>query len=404
MTRRWQSKAKWGIAFSFFVAIVLLILLPSFFEASYNNVLGVAEETSQIPQVAEAFVVTHVETPDAVKALYMTACVAATPSWRESLKKLVETTELNSIIIDIKDFSGTIAFIDPSLPQAGVSGCRVVDMQDFVADLHKSDIYVIGRITVFQDPYYTKLHPELAVKRKNDGEVWKDYKGLAFIDVGAKPYWDYVVDLSKKSYALGFDELNFDYIRYPSDGDMKNTDYTWTPKQSSGEDATGQAVFITKAEVLKSFFSYLHENLRNTGVKTSADIFGMTTTNTDDLGIGQVLENALLYFDFVAPMVYPSHYPATWNGFRNPAEYPYEVIKISMGRAVEREEALRISMGVATSTPSKLRPWLQDFNLGAQYGVPEVRAQIKATYDVGLNSWFVWNAGNKYTVGAYLPE
>jgi len=404
MSRRRNSKVVWGIGLSFFLGCALLLFLPFFFEIAYNSVLGGNKEDSQVSDNADVFIVTHVETPNSVKAIYMTACVAATPSWRENLKKFVETTELNSIIIDIKDFSGTISFIDPSFPQVDVSGCRVSDMREFVADLHKSNIYVIGRITVFQDPYYTKLHPELAVKRKSDGEVWKDYKGLAFIDVGAKPYWDYMVDLSKKSYALGFDELNFDYIRYPSDGDMKNTDYTWTPKQSSGEDATGQVVFMTKAEVLKNFFAYLHDNLKDTGAKTSADIFGMTTTNTDDLGIGQVLENALLYFDFVAPMVYPSHYPPTWNGFKNPAEYPYEVIKISMGRAVEREEALRLSMGIATSTPSKLRPWLQDFNLGATYGVSEVRAQIKATYDVGLNSWFVWNAGNKYTVGAFLLE
>jgi hypothetical protein len=130
----------------------------------------------------------------------------------------------------------------------------------------------------------------------------------------------------------------------------------------------------------------------------------MTTTVTDDMGIGQMLENALPYFDYIDPMVYPSHYPKTWGGFTNPADHPYEVIKISMQSAVDREVAWRTANGIATSTPSKMRPWLQDFDLGANYGVKEVRDQIQATYDVGLTSWLVWDAGNKYTNSAYLPN
>jgi hypothetical protein len=108
----------------------------------------------------------------------------------------------------------------------------------------------------------------------------------------------------------------------------------------------------------------------------------------------------LPHFDYIAPMVYPSHYPNGWNGFANPAAYPYEVIKIAMGSGREREVALNVARGLATSTPSKLRPWLQDFNLGATYGPGEVQAQVQATYDAGLNSWMVWNAGNRYTVAA----
>ncbi len=372
-----MKKLVFGILF----LCVLVFFLPFFFKASYRFQNSLANVLSTEP----IFVATHVETPEAVKGLYMTACVAGTPSWRTSIKKLVEDTELNSIVVDIKDYSGTIAFIDPKLQGEGAPGCKVRDMRDFVAELHDSNIYVIGRITVFQDPYYTKLHPELAVKSKSTGEVWKDHKGLAFIDVGAKPYWDFIVDLSKASYALGFDELNFDYIRYPSDGNMKDTNYTWTIGSS------------TKPEMLKSFFEYLHNSLKDVGVKTSADLFGMTTTAQDDLGIGQVLENALMYFDFVDPMVYPSHYPPTWNGFQNPAEHPYEVIKLAMQGGVDKANT-------ASTSPLKLRPWIQDFNLGATYGPAEVRAQIQATYDVGLTSWLVWDAGNTYTVGAFLPK
>ena len=133
------------------------------------------------------------------------------------------------------------------------------------------------------------------------------------------------------------------------------------------------------------------------GIKISADLFGMTTTNTDDLNIGQILEDALNNFDYVSPMVYPSHYPPTFLGFAKPAEKPYEVVKYSMDQAFTR--AIN-----ASSTPLKLRPWLQDFDLGAVYTADMVRAQIQATYDAGLNSWMIWDAGNTYTVGAFLPE
>jgi len=363
--------------------------LPNYLKKDYT----LAVEDISLSKIVEEpkFKVTHIPTPEPMKAVYMSACVASTPSWRSDMKKFVEETELNSIIIDIKDYSGTISIYDESLQANDTTGCKVTDMMEFVGELHKSGIYVIGRVTVFQDPYYAKLHPSLAVQSKSGG-VWKDRKGLSFIDVGAKEYWDYIIDLSKKSYALGFDEINFDYIRYPSDGNMADAHYSLTVGTS------------TKSEMLENFFSYLHENLKNTGVKTSADIFGYATLLPDDLGIGQILEKVLPYFDFVYPMVYPSHYSQNTGGFGDPATHPYEIVKYSMESAVKREAAQRIVLGVATSTPSKLKPWLQDFDLGANYGVAEVQAQIKATYDSGLTGWLMWDASNKYTRDAYLKE
>ena len=384
------------------VSIVLLsgaiLSLPGFLRSSYNFSLSDIPDPIEVPKPE----VKHVPTPESVKGIYMTSCVAGTPSWRESLTRLIEQTELNSVVIDIKDATGTISFYDEILQDSGLvtKGCKVADLQEFIKDLHELNIYVIGRISVFQDPYYTALHPDLAVKSLSTGEIWKDFKGLSFIDVGAKPYWDHVVNIAKRSYEIGFDELNFDYIRYPSDGKMSDTNYTWGTSTNIGT----TTVMLGKPEALENFFKYLQEQLGSTGAKLSADLFGMVTTVENDMNIGQVLEKALPYFDYISPMVYPSHYPKTWNGFANPAEYPYEVIKISMQSAVERETAWRIANGMATSTPSKMRPWLQDFDLGADYDATKIRAQIQATYDVGLNSWLLWSAANKYTESALLPE
>ncbi len=377
--------------------VLLFVFFVAFLPSSLIEVTDTmdslsAERTLTIGQKTDLILVTHLPTPEPLKALYMTSCVAATPSWRTSLKELIEATELNAVVIDIKDYTGRVSFPNDFPKSDTQYGCVVSDLKAFVAELHQSGIYVIGRISVFQDVSYSTLFPELAVKNKNTGGVWQDHKGLSFIDVGAKSYWNYILEISKTAYALGFDELNFDYVRYPSDGNMQDILYTWTVGTT------------TKSEMLESFFSYLHENLKDTGVKTSVDLFGMTTTATQDLGIGQVLEKALPYFDYVAPMVYPSHYPPTWNGFVNPAEYPYEVVKIAMMKGIEREQALNILNGLATSTPSKFRPWLQDFNLGAAYDADKVRAQIQAVYDTGLTSWMLWNAGNKYTEAALLSE
>jgi len=392
---------------------VFYFFIPAISSVEYRVDTVMATSTTATTTVTvkgeSEIIVTHIETPKAVKAIYMTACAASTSLFREKLVYIADTTEVNSIIIDIKDYSGTIAFdaVDPILKGNNGGGCRTKDLKKFLARLHEKGIYTIARITVFQDPYYTKLHPELAVLKKSDGTVWKDHKGLSFIDVSAKPYWEYVVALGKEAYEMGFDELNFDYIRFPSDGPMKDVDYSW-----------GHG--ISKAEALEHFFAYLHGELSPMGAKLSADLFGMTATNNDDLNIGQVLERALPYFDYISPMVYPSHYPPNFNGWKNPNEHVYDVVHFSMSRSVERAIATTtpvLHLGaqrIGTSTPAlytkeaydknKLRPWLQDFNYGGIYSATEVRAQIQATYDSGLNSWFLWDPKNLYTVSALNAE
>ena len=311
---------------------------------------------------------------------------------KSKLVALVKETELNSILIDIKDYSGNISFRAKGSEFSDVVSktCFASDMKEFIGSLHDAGIYVLGRVTVFQDPYLTQTRPDLAVKKRTDTSVvWKDFKGLSFTEPGARDVWDYHVKLAKESYAIGFDEINFDYIRFPSDGPMNDIYFPWSDGRK-------------KTDVMGEFFKYLHGELNPLGIVMSADLFGMTTTNSDDLNIGQKLEVALPYFDFIAPMVYPSHYPKGFIGLDNPAAHPYEVIKYSMGQGVKKVQAFDAT--VASTSILKLRPWIQDFNLGATYTPDMVRAQIQATYDVGLTSWMLWNASNRYTREALLPE
>ncbi len=386
----------------------------------------VAETTpgsTSSPQAAKP-IAEHLPTPDPLKAIYMTQCAVGTPSLRDSLVKLIDTTELNAVVIDIRDYTGKISFPtdDPLLKEYVSDQCGAKDMRDFVKMLHDKNIYVIGRITTFQNPAYAKTHPEQAVQKVGGG-VWRDYKGLAFVDVGAKPYWESVVELGKVSYGMGFDELNFDYLRFPSDGPMKEADYSWD---------TGKS----KAQALEEFYKYLHDGLRPTdstgapqaGPVLSADLFGYVTVHTDDLGIGQIMERAFPYFDYIDPMVYPSHYNSGFAGLKNVNSDPYKVVKVSLEEAVARAVATTTSVYAMGETPimktvvvpgsatnatttkevesglytkqvfpaAAIRPWLQAFDYPITYTSPMVEDQIKATHDSGLENMLFWDAANKY--------
>ncbi len=327
----------------------------------------------------------HIEAPEQVKAIYMTSWVAGSPMLRDNLVKLMDETEINTVVIDIKDYTGRISFEvnDPKLQEIGSVERRIRDFRDFITVLHDRGIYVIGRVSTFQDAYYVNKYPQYAVKTKS-GAVWKDRKGIKWLDAGAKDVWDYLIRIGKESYDAGVDEINYDYIRFPSDGDMDNIAYPY----SEGKQ---------KSVVLTEFFEYVRKNLGDTGVPISADLFGLTTSTTNDLGIGQLLEPALKNFDYVYPMVYPSHYPAGFIGIKNPASEPYKIIHYAMAEGIKKAIA-------ASTSPQKLRPWLQDFDLGADYDADMIRAQIQATYDVGLNGWLLWSASNKYTKEALLPQ
>ncbi len=359
--------------------------------ANISSDVKITEPISQldipVKPVVVPIVVTHIETPKNLKAVYISAWVAGSPKFRDSIIKLIDDTELNAIVIDVKDSTGRISFDmdNESLRKEGSIEKRISNIRLLTDTLHKKNIYIIGRVSVFQDPYMTKKHPEWSITKKSDGTVWKDRKGLSFLDPAKKEVHDYIVNIAKSAYNEGFDEINFDYIRYPSDGNMKDINYHL---------ATGE----TRSDNIEKFFIYLSSEVKKEiNIPISADLFGLTTEANDDMGIGQVWEKALPHFDFLCPMVYPSHYPAGHMGFKNPNEHPYEVINKALSSAIVKTK--KISEDI-----NKIRPWLQDFDMGTSYTKELINAEMKAVYDNGLTSWMLWDPSNKYTPSALKLE
>ncbi len=327
----------------------------------------------------------HIPTPAIVRAVYMTSWVAGREDLKEALLNFIDETEVNAVVLDVIDDTGRVAYNlpAPTAHELGIIDNRVKDIHGLLRELHKRDIYVIGRIASFQNPEISEKKPEWAVLSKSTRKPWKDYKGKGWVDVSSVEMWDFLVEVALASHSVGFDEINFDYIRFPSDGPMNDVSY----KDS----------VTPKAEQLEKFFSYIDEKMSHEGIVTSADVFGMVASHRDDLNIGQVLERAAPYFDYISPMVYPSHYPDGFIGLGDPNDHVYDIVKYSMIEGSKRLEAMGLPR-------TKLRPWLQDFDYGANYGTYEVEQQILAVYDAGIPSWMMWNASNRYTKDAYSPD
>ena len=380
------------------VGIGVFVFLNTRPSESYTKNSSTNDKTAQIseeksvppkPKIAQ-----HIKEPEAVKGIYMTAWVAGSRNtagefyWRDALAKLIDDTELNAIVIDIKDDTGRISFETTSaeVQKFDTGTTRIPDLEAMIEMFHQKGIYVIGRIAIFQDPHLVSVRPDLALRRISDGGVWKDRRGLSWLDASSREVWDYVAAIGKEAYARGFDEIQFDYLRFPTDGNVKDIAYPFF-------DAATQ----TKADVITSFVTHAHTAFSKEGVPFSIDVFGQTTTAPDDMGIGQVFGRLILVSDAISPMVYPSHYGAGYAGYENPNEHVYEILKYALGEAVNRAVA-------ASTTPQKIRPWLQDFDYGGNYDAAKVRAQIQAVEDVGLDSWILWDPANKYTTEALKPN
>ncbi len=376
------------------VFVAVLISISAFFSLGateslalpLSSVVGERNSPTNPGQLSlPSIIVSHQPTPKPLRAVYMSSWIAGTKEARAKMLERFEGTNINAIVLDVKDTSGKIVvkLDSPALAKYESFDSRVPDIVEFVGELHQRGYYVIGHISVFQDNHLTKIRPDLAIKRLDSDQLWRDDKGMAWLDPSSKEVWDYAVAVAKEAYVAGYDELNFDYIRFPSDGEISKMRFPYYDSKEK-----------TKADVIEEFFSYLHSQMRDIGAPTSANLFGMVTTSTDDLGIGQVLERATPYFDYICPMAYPSHYPANFHGIKKPALNPYTVVKISMDGGVKRLNAQGLPA-------EKIRPWLQDFNLGVTYTAGMIRSEIRAVNDSGLDSWMMWDSSNKYTMSVY---
>ncbi len=330
--------------------------------------------------------VSHIKTPESVRGLYMSSWVMGTKSARDRVIEAAESGDINALVIDIKDATGKLSYTgtDPLIEKYGSYSNRVKDIQDIIKDLHKKGFYVIGRVSVFQDPVAAEYDIDSAVQNP-DGTLWQDRNRLTWVDPSSEKHWQYITAIARESYRLGFDEINLDYVRFPTDG--KSSDMTF---MISGQKPDKSAI-ITK------FFQYMDAEIRQkSGIPMSADVFGLTTTvpDTNDVGIGQNWIALLPYVDALCPMIYPSHYANGSFGYKNPAEYPYEIITKALEGAIAKNKT-------AGQPLSKIRPWIQDFDMGAKYEVDKVKAQIRAGNDLGITSYLSWDPANRYTPGAY---
>jgi len=325
--------------------------------------------------------------PAVIRGIYFTSASGGDEKKINYLLDLARKTQINAVVVDIKDSSGYIAYDTDLavLDKYGAERVAIKDIRSLIGRLHAEGLYAIARIVVFQDPVLAKARPDLAIKNIYGG-VWRDYKGLSWIDPAASDAWYYNIAIAEDAAKKGFDEINFDYIRFPSDGDLDAMAYPFWDRK------------ISKSRVIGAFFGRLREGLPD--LRLSADLFGFTTTHSDDLGIGQILEEAFASFDYIAPMVYPSHYPPTYLGLENPAVHPYEIVYASMKGGMER---LRAYKEKNPGNKAEFRPWLQDFDLGADYSAEMVRAQVRATQDAleeNFRGFMLWNPRNIYTVEA----
>lgn len=356
-------------------------------------------EIIEVPlTISERLNIKHIETPKHVKALYVSAWGASSPILLDPIIEKIDNTELNAIVIDVKDYTGYISFKLESLASSTASDTlkyapiykyknisnKISNINNLIKKLHEKNIYIIARIAVFQDPYMPRMRPDLAI-HSADGNIWRDKKSLSWVNPKQKEYWEYIKALSLYAHDIGFDEINLDYIRFPTDGDL---DYMDLELGSS-----------TKAQIINDFYVYMGDSLRGI-VPVSADLFGLTTVADDDMGIGQRIESGLINFDFVAPMIYPSHYNNGFKGIANPDASPYQTVYATMKSSKEKVDKLATSTNKTKEYYwNKMRPWIQDFSIHHVYGVKEVESQIKALHDLGIDSYLIWNASNRYTRG-----
>ncbi|OBZ12936.1 putative glycoside hydrolase [Bacillus sp. FJAT-26390] len=322
-----------------------------------------------------------------IRGIYVTAHSAG-GARMESLLKLLDDTELNSMVIDIKDDNGYITYptTTPELQEIGASKKYIRDINDLMLTLKKHNIYPIARLVVFKDTVLARKQPELSFLHQ-DGTIWKNGRGESFVNPYRKEVWDYNIAVAKEAAKLGFKEIQFDYVRFPEGFENKAASFTFSKTDQSRVDAVA------------GFVKYAREQLEPLGVRVSVDIFGYAASVPAAEGIGQDFVKISNDVHVISPMIYPSHYSTGWFKQKDPDKSPYETIKGAMLDTHKKLDPIKDLKPI-------IRPWIQDFTaswLGSghfmKYGKAEVEAQIKALQDNGVKEYLLWNAGNKYSPG-----
>jgi hypothetical protein len=326
--------------------------------------------------------------PEFVRGIYLNAWSSGSTRRREALITLARRTEINAFVIDIKDATGYVSH-DTAVPLAREVGAdgeiRIRDLPGLLDRLEEAGIYPIARFVVAKDPILTDRRPDLAIQ-DSAGGVWLDQDSVRWLNFHDRRVWEYHVALAKEVVGLGFPEVQWDYVRFPD-----------APEAYRARAVFPGADGRTRVDAVRGFLGYSKDVLSKEGAVVTADVFGVTTSYRRDVGIGQLWESMTDRADVLLPMVYPSHYWPGSFGYEKPNAYPYEIVRAAL------RDALRRSAEVEGA--GLTRPWLQDFSLGdPPYDAPEVRAQIQATYDAGIQEWILWNPGSRYTESALMPK
>ena len=300
---------------------------------------------------------------------------------------LARRTEVNALVIDVKDDRGLVLYASrvPLARQIGadtVQPMRMSRLRAVLDTMRAHAIYPIARIVVAKDPLLAEARPDWAVQRAAAaGRPWLDKNGKPWLDPHHEGPWRYAAELACEAVALGFSEIQLDYVRFPDEKRM------WS------EAAFPLANGRTRARVIREQLLAMRDWLRPLGVPLTADVFGLTTSDTTDMGIGQRWEDFVDAVDVVLPMTYPSHYAPGSYGIAAPNAQPYRVIERAL------TDAKRRSAGITGA--AKIIPWYQDFTLGPpRYGAEHIRAQIRAGEEQGIPDWILWNPGSRYTDAA----
>ena len=315
--------------------------------------------------------------PFTPKGIYLSAYGISSLKLRNSALDLVRDTQINTFVIDIKTDTAMVTY-KTAVPLANEIGAQKLvlkkDLPDLIAKLHEQGIYTIGRIVTFKDTLLAQAHPELAIKTAN-GEIFRDREGLAWVDANQTKVWDYNIALAEEAAQMGFDEIQFDYVRFP---DKRGLVFS-KPNNEENRVAAISGLLATARKKLEPYNVFL-----------SADIFGYVSWNLDDTEIGQRIVDVMQHVDYASPMLYPSGFQFGIPGYRNPVVNSHEIVYRTLERARVRANVPAV----------RFRPWLQAFKDYAfdrrHFGPEEIQQQISAADSFGSNGWLLWNPRNVY--------